>query len=53
MGLTSAAYTIMSIAREYERIEAVDEEDEVRISVGLVCFKIGGVNVRLYPAGEK
>jgi hypothetical protein len=53
MGLTSAAYTIVSLVREYERIEAVDVEDEVRISVGLVCFKVGGVKVRLYPAGEK
>ena len=53
MGLTTAGYTIVRIVQQYERIATVDDaddDDEMKIKVGLVCFKMGGFNVRLVPA---
>jgi len=54
MGLTTARYTIVRVVQQYERIEVVDDDsdDEVKIRVGLMCCKMGGVNVRLVPAAQ-
>ena len=65
MGLTTAGYTIVRIVQHYERIESVeivmsndekddnDDDEELKIKVGLVCFKMGGINVRLVPAASE
>jgi len=54
MGLTTAGYTIVRIIQQYERIEAVDDDadDEVKIRVGLMCCKMGVVNVRMVSAAH-
>lgn len=41
---------MVRICQNFERIESCDEAEEPRMTIGLVNFKLDGVNVRLFPA---
>lgn len=47
---TSAAYTIVRIMQDYDRVEDCNEPGESKIATGLAGLRVGGMHLKLYPA---
>jgi len=46
---TSAAYTIVRIMQEYDRVENCNEPGESKIATGLAGLRVGGMHLKLFP----
>jgi len=46
---TSAAYTIVRIMQEYERVEDCNGPEESKIATGLAGLRVGGMYLKLFP----